>query len=305
MFKNIYYYLRPMSPRWIQIRLRQYCIQRRRDKYSDIWPIDEKATFQSESMDVWPKHKKFALILTHDVEKREGLEKCWPLIELEEKLGFRSSFYFVPEMYRVSSELMRHLDSKGFEVGVHGLKHDGKLYKSKKIFKERAVKINKYLKEWNAQGFRSPAMHHNLEWIHYLNIEYDASTFDTDPFEPQPDGVGTIFPFWVNGKFPTEGYVELPYTLPQDHTLFIIMKERDISIWKKKLNWIVDKKGMVLLNTHPDYMNFQNGKLRIEEYPAHYYEKLLLWIKENYEGQYWHVLPKEMADFCKSAIKLK
>jgi len=43
-------------------------------------------------------------------------------------------------------------------------------------------------------------MFHNLKWIHDLNISYDASTFDTDPFEPQHDRAGTIFPFWVNGN---------------------------------------------------------------------------------------------------------
>ena len=59
-------------------------------------------------------------------------------------------------------------------------------------------------------------MFHNLDWLHELKIEYDASTFDTDPFEPQPDGVGTIFPFWVTGRQPDEGYVEMAYTLPQD-----------------------------------------------------------------------------------------
>lgn len=131
-------------------------------------------------------------------------------------------------------ELRNDLENRGFEVGVHGLKHDGKLYTSGKIFKERAHRINHYLKKWNAVGFRSPAMHHNLEWIHDLHIDYDASTFDTDPFEPQNDGVGTIFPFWVEHKTLRKGYVELPYTLPQDSTLFIIMKEKTNNIWKKK-----------------------------------------------------------------------
>ncbi len=88
-------------------------------------------------------------------------------------------------------------------------------------------------------------MHHNLEWIHYLNVEYDASTFDTDPFEPQPDGVGTIFPFWVQEKDNEKGYVELPYTLPQDFTLFILMKEKTTDIWEEKLNWIADN-GIVI-----------------------------------------------------------
>jgi hypothetical protein len=52
------------------------------------------------------------------------------------------------------------------------------------------------------------------------------------------------------GSLP-RGYVELPYTLPQDFTLFTVMREKDIDIWKKKLDWIVEKGGMALLITHP------------------------------------------------------
>jgi hypothetical protein len=84
----------------------------------------------------------------------------------------------------------------------------------------------------------------------------DASTFDTDPFEPQPEGMGTIFPFWVHDGSKTKGFVEIPYTLPQDFTLFVLMREKNIDIWKKKLDWIVEKGGMALLITHPDYMIF-------------------------------------------------
>ena len=70
-------------------------------------------------------------------------------------------------------------------------------------------------------------MHHDLDLIGALDIQYDLSTFDTDPFEPQPDGVGTIFPFWVDNKRNKNGgYVELPYTLPQDFTPFILMREK-------------------------------------------------------------------------------
>jgi len=57
-------------------------------------------------------------------------------------------------------------------------------------------------------------MYHDLRLLHYLNIEYDASTFDTDPFEPQPDGLGTIFPRWIYDQENQKGFVELPYTLP-------------------------------------------------------------------------------------------
>jgi hypothetical protein len=146
-------------------------------------------------------------------------------------------------------------------------------------------------------------MHRNFEWIHDLNIEYDSSSFDCDPFEPQPDGVRTIFPFHVKKNRTQEGYVELPYTLPQDHTLFIIMKKRDIDIWKQKLDWISKNGGMALLLTHPDYMNFGTKKLSIEEYPATFYEEFLSYIKTKYEGQYWNVLPKDIARFWAKNFK--
>jgi hypothetical protein len=221
-------------------------------------------------------------------------------MKLEEELGFRSSFNFVPERYRVSPELLRMLREKKFEVGVHGLKHDGKYYDSKKMFKERVVEINRYLKEWDAVGYRAPSMLHKLDWFHDLSIEYDASTFDTDPFEPYSDGTGTIFPFVIQGTTSRSSYVELPYTLPQDHSLFVIMQEKSIDIWKKKLDWIADNGGMALLIAHPDYMNFNCRECGNEEYPSKNYQELLEYVKSRYEGQYWHALPREVARFWRS-----
>ena len=132
----------------------------------------------------------------------------WVEVEVEKELGFKSSFNFVPERYPITHQVISKLIEEGFEVGVHGLKHDGKLFSSKRIFKERAIRINEYLKEWNAVGFTSPSMHRNLNWNHALNILYDISTFDTDPFEPRPQGIRTIFPFWIKNKENSNGYVE-------------------------------------------------------------------------------------------------
>jgi hypothetical protein len=272
-------------------------VLRRRKLYAHIWPIDQEAARLPDGWVGWPDKKKFALVLTHDVDTERGLKRCIQLARIEETLGFRSSFNFVAERYIVPPELRQYLTHNGFEVGVHGLYHDGKLYKSKEIFQSRAVRINHYLEEWGSVGFRSPSMQHNLEWIHDLKIKYDASTFDTDPFEPQPDGMGTIFPFWVDGDSNQKGYVELPYTLAQDFTLFVIMQEKNINIWKRKLDWIIEKGGMALLNSHPDYMSFEGKKPTIEEYPVEYYMEFLGYIKHNYRDQYWHVLPKEIAHF--------
>jgi hypothetical protein len=292
---KLYYTIKSIIPRRLQIILRQQLILRKRELYSGIWPIDEQATEPLDGWPGWPEKKQFALVLTHDVETGVGQEKCERLIRLEKGLGVRSAFYFVPKRYEVSCGLRCCLRSEGFEVGVHGLYHDGRLYESRKIFQRRATQINRYLREWDAVGFRSPSMHRNLEWLRELDIEYDASTFDTDPFEPYPDGVRTIFPFWVRGNYTRRGYVELPYTLPQDFTLFVLMKQTNVKVWKQKVDWIARNGGMALLNTHPDYMNFGEKRRSIEEYPVDYYVEFLEYVRFKYEQQYFHLLPRQVA----------
>ena len=293
------YLIKKLTSRRLQLSIRRHIVQRQLSKYSDIWPIDKNAAKPPEGWSGWPEGKKFALVITHDVESAKGLEKCRQLAELDKRLGFRSSFNFVAEDYKVPPELRHYLTDNGFEVGIHGLQHDKNPFRSKEIFQKQAQQINFYLKEWNSRGFRSPSMYHDLDMIHYLDVDYDASTFDTDPFEPQPDGMGTIFPFWVPGNSNQKGYVELPYTLPQDFLLFILMKEKTIDIWKKKLDWIAENGGMALFIAHPDYMNFDGTKSGHEEYPVRYYEEFLEYIKSTYREQYWNVIPKGMALYYK------
>jgi glycosyltransferase involved in cell wall biosynthesis/peptidoglycan/xylan/chitin deacetylase (PgdA/CDA1 family) len=305
MFSNtLYYNLKPLIPRWLQIQIRRQIVRRKRAKYSHVWPIDERAAKPPEGWTGWPGGKKFALVLTHDVETIRGVDRIPSLAELEKGLGFRSSFNFVAEEYPIPSELFKYLRTEGFEVGLHGLNHKGNLFESRKKFETQAPRINRYLKEWGVTGFRAPIMYHNLDWTHDLNIEYDSSTFDTDPFEPQPDGTETIFPFWVFARDGQRGYVELPYTLPQDFTLFALMREDDIHVWKKKLGWIAENGGMALLITHPDYMNFIGEKEELGQYPAKLYEEFLIHIKEKHEGEYWNILPKELVRFLQNGKDL-
>jgi hypothetical protein len=46
---------------------------------------------------------------------------------------------------------------------------------------------------------------------------------------------------------PERHYVELPYTLPQDSTLFLVLRELNNDIWKHKLDWIAMNGGMALV----------------------------------------------------------
>ncbi len=296
---SLFYLLKPLIPRRLQIYLRRKLIQRKREHVNHIWPIDYRAAVPPPFWNGWPGNKDFAFVLTHDVESSVGQKNCIKLLEIEDRLGFRSSFNFVPERYPDSPELREVITSRGFEVGVHGLNHDGKLFKSYQDFSQRAQRINKYISAWGAAGFRAPAMHHNLEWQRELNIEYDLSTFDTDPFEPQSDGVETIFPFWINGNGKGNGYVEIPYTLPQDFTLFILMRESNSQIWQKKLDWIARNGGMALVNVHPDYIYFDESEKTPEKFSVEIYLEFLNYVKNKYENRFWHVLPKELSIFWK------
>ena len=325
---RIYYGIKPYLPWRLRIALRRIVARWRRKAYQDVWPVKESAKHPPVGWPGWPDGKKFAFVLTHDVESAHGLAKCRQLMQLEMEMGFRSSFNFIPEgEYRVSQEIREELQNNGFEVGIQDLKHDGKLFQSREAFRNGAAQINHYLHEWGAKGFRSGFMFHNLEWVHDLDVDYASCTFDTDPFEPQPDDVGTIFPFWVsrtNGhviesvnprssrfEIPSPvsnpralllnsartGYVELPYTLPQDSTLFLLLQERRPDIWLNKLDWIAKHGGMVLVNTHPDYMAMDGKGKRTDVFPVGFYKRLLEYVRVKYAGAYWQALPKEVATY--------
>jgi glycosyltransferase involved in cell wall biosynthesis len=293
--KRLYYHVKPFLPWRLRMAARGVLARQTLKASKNIWPINQVAARKPDGWQGWPDGKQFAVAFSHDVEGPKGLDRCRQLMALEEACGFRASYNLIPEgTYSVPREIRDEMVARGFEVGVHDLHHDGKLYNSRSEFRASAQKINKYLKEWNAVGFRAGFMYHNLEWLHDLDCLYDASTFDTDPFEPQPDGAGTIFPFWVSAPG-RKGYVEMPYTLCQDHTMFILLREPTIDIWKRKVDWIAQNGGMVFLDSHPDYINFGSDRPNPNGYPCRFYSELLNYISTRYKGQYWHALPREIA----------
>ena len=304
LLHDLYFLTKPIIPRSVQIRLRQIVARRQLPLVSAVWPILESAGHQPKGWKGWPNDKKFGFVITHDVDTFCGLGRCHQLMELEERFGLRSAFYFVPEgRYSVSREFREEVEHRGFEVGVHGLRHDHRTFTSLVKFRSRVPKINRYLKEWNASGFRSPLMMQNLDWIKDLNIEYDASTFDTDPFEPQPYGVNTVFPFLVVDGTASHGYVEIPYTIPQDFTIFVLLKQRSIDIWKNKLAWLVSKGGLALLDVHPDYMVFPGARQSSGEFSSSLYEEFLGHLKTWYSGVFWHGLPRDVARYVRNGMR--
>lgn len=299
--RRFYYWMKPHLPWAARMGFRRVFARRKRRSHRDVWPIDPAAGHVPHGWSGWPEGKQFAFVITHDVEGLLGLEQTSALLNLDAAQGFKSSFNFVPAgVYQVSAATRSEITSRGFEVGVHDLHHDGLLFDKEESFLAKADAINRYLSDWGSVGFRSGFMLRNLEWIHRLNIEYDSSTFDTDPFEFQPQGSKTIFPRWLKPHaeqiHPEEkqGYVELPYTLAQDSTLFILFQEKTTDLWRHKLDWIAEHGGMALVNVHPDYINFSSSS-NARQYDAAFYSDFLEYVSKRYPGQYWNPLPKELA----------
>ena len=279
---RLYYLLRPFIP----IPLRQK-LQRSRNSGLDAAPdwfvppaLEEFQAAVNEPIHIvhpWPDASGYAFVLTHDVETADGFSRIAKLADIEEEAGFRSSWNLVPHKYPIDRGLVDDLQSRGFEIGIHGYNHDGRLFASKAVFDRRALAINRALEEYNSVGFRAPMVHRNLGWLQSLNVEYDASCFDVDPFQAMPGGTGSLWPFFV-GRF-----VELPYTLPQDHTLFVTLGHDHTGVWKKKLDLIRASAGMALMLTHPDYLGDRQLGL---------YSDFLAQVRHT---DYWHALPRDVA----------
>ena len=289
-----FYALRPLIPRRLQLHLRRLFSRLQRSRAFPAWPIEpvlvegqyehlrRRVRSSGEPLpfvNFWPNGRRFAAVLTHDVESERGLEAIPALLEIEQRHGFTSSWNFCAEEYPIPPWLFDDLRAAGCEVGLHGIKHDGKLFASRASFEASLPKIHHYLREWHVDGFRSPATHRNADWMPELGCLYDSSFPDTDPFEPMAGGCCSIFPFF-NGDL-----VELPITLVQDHTLFAILGGRSIAPWTSKSEWIIRHHGLINLIVHPDYA-LSPDRL------AHY-DRFLAFLRAQPGG--WHANPAEVA----------
>ena len=93
--------------------------------------------------------------------------------------------------------------------------------------------------------------------------------------------------------------MELPYTLAQDSTLFLLLGETSADTWVQKLDWIAMHGGMALLDVHPDYLRFSGETSCRQTYAAELYEGFLEDVRRRYVLRLWNPLPRELAAFVK------
>jgi hypothetical protein len=290
--RRAYYRMKPLFPRALQIGARRAFTHVQERQEFPSWPIEPALhDFYRWLMGVvthvagrpvptiapWPAGYRWALILTHDVEGEKGYRNLDVLRQVELTAGLRSCWNFVAESYRVEDELVAELGEQGFEVGVHGLYHDGLDLDSLKTLRRRLPRMHQARDRWGAVGFRAPALHRESEWMSGLGFDYDSSYPDTDPYSPKSGGCCSWLPFF------NRGLVELPVTLAQDHTLFVILGHQDETMWTRKASFLRDRGGMALLITHPDY---------VTEGPAlGAYERFLACFSD--DSSAWRPLPRE------------
>jgi len=294
----LFYRVKPVIPRPAQMAVRRSIARRQRRRHEagrlfPHWPIEPLLVEHHDdgraAVDNWPGGHRFAYVLTHDVEGPAGLANIDALLELERAHGMVSAWFLVAGDYVVDETVLRAIRAAGCEVGLHGLHHDGQLFQSRRHFERQLPWIHRYLDEWDAEGFRSPSTHRNAEWMPELGASYDSSFPDTHPFDAQPGGCCSILPFFLGDL------VELPITLPQDHTLFELLREPDIALWRQKAAWIAEHGGLVTVLVHPDYA-LTADRLR-------HYEELLAFLGGLDGG--WHALPRDVARWWRRRAALE
>jgi hypothetical protein len=241
----------------------------------------------------WPEGFSSCAIMTHDVEQESGRDFCSTLMDLDESFGIRSAFQVVPEKrYSVPKSFLDSITSRGFEVNIHDLRHDGRLYAEREEFLRRAKRINKYVREYGAQGFRSGILYRNADWFGAFEFSYDMSLPNVAHLDPQRGGCCTVMPFFI-GRI-----VELPLTCTQDYTLFQILGDYSIDLWKKQIALVREGHGLISFIVHPDYI--------IEQRARHTYKALLEFLARlRSKDKVWIALPRDVANWWRQRSNMQ
>jgi hypothetical protein len=220
--------------------------------------------------------------MTHDVETELGRDFCPTLMDCNDSFGIKASFEIVPEeRYSVSRDFLDSIRKRGFEIVVHDLNHDGYLFRDRKEFLERAAKINSYAREYGAEGFRAAILFRKQSWFDALEFSYDMSIPNVAHLDPQRGGCCTVMPYFLGNL------LELPVTTTQDYTLFNILNDHSIDLWKRQTEIITRKHGLISFIVHPDYI-CGPGKRSI-------YEELLSYLTRlKEERNVWLTTPGEV-----------
>jgi hypothetical protein len=299
LVRRAYYVARPFLPVGVRKHLQRFHLRERKHIEFPSWPVDKTVdNLCAELMALcvqasggqrvpfvwfWPDDYQGCVLITHDVEQERGLNYCRALMELDERHRVHASFQVVPEdRYPVSDGFLEEIRGRGFELNVHDLNHDGHLFESHELFLDRARKINEYSRKWGTEGFRSGGMYRNADWSEAFHFSYDMSFPSSAHLEPQWGGSCSVMPYFL-GRL-----VELPLTTTQDYSLFHILGQYSVDLWKSEMECVAASHGLTSFIVHPDYVT--------EDRARRVYEHLLEFLAEECAAKkLWRPLPREAA----------
>lgn len=307
--KSIYYSVRPLTTRSLRKRIQKLRAADWQKPSFPQWPVDTSVESICENLLLlalrarnvdripfiwfWPQGANGCVLMTHDVEAQAGLDHCLELLDLDDSFGIKASVQIVPEdRYPVSSELLTKIRSRDHEICVQDLNHDGRLFDGRREFRRRAAIINRYGREYGAHGFRAAVLYRKPEWFEDLDFSFDLSIPNTARLDPQRGGCCTVMPFFIGD------ILEIPVTTTQDYTLFHLLEERSLNLWKSQVELILAKNGLASFIVHPDYI--------LEHDTRAVYKNLLTWLQQlRATRNLWLALPSEIDAWWRTRQKMR
>lgn len=306
---NLYYRLRPFLSARVRSRLQRARLSDWKAIGFPRWPVDRTVeclfgqllvlAMRAQGIErvpfvwFWPDAATSCVVMTHDVEEASGRDFCSQLMDMDDGIGIKSSFQIVPEeRYPVPDSFLDEMRGRGFEINVHDLNHDGRLFVDRASFLRRASRINMFGRRYGALGFRSGSLYRNQAWYGALEFSYDMSVPNVAHLDPQRGGCCTVMPYFI-GRI-----LELPVTTIQDYSLFHILNDYSIDLWKQQLEAISNAHGLAAFIVHPDYIIASRARATYEELLEH-----LACMRE--QRRTWITLPREVARWWRDRSRLR
>jgi hypothetical protein len=304
-----YYVARPFLPVAVRKHLQRLTFRGWRNQPFPHWPVDMSVEQLLESVIglilqqsreralpfiwFWPEGKQACAVMTHDVETDVGRDFCQTLMDVDDSFGVKASFQVVPERrYKVPQSYLASITDRGFEVNVQDLNHDGRLFDKYEEFQRRTKAINAYAGTFKAKGFRSAILYRNVDWLNSLFFEYDMSIPNVAHLDPQRGGCCTIFPYFIGDM------LEIPVTMTQDYTLFHILRDYSLELWREQSSRILERHGLMNFIIHPDYVT-QPQEMRV-------FKNLLAHLADlRDKAGLWMPLPREVSEWWRQRSRMQ
>ena len=241
----------------------------------------------------WPGGRLYPLMVTHDVDTKEGMALAGQVLDEMVALGVRPCFFLVGHGYPWDTGFIDAVHQAGGEIGLHGDLHDNRIaWLNADRVGRRLDSCRRLIRRHDILGFRAPSMLVSDALYEALGprFAWDSSVPDTDTHTllgPRR-GCGTTFPF-RRGET-----LVLPTTMPADDRLELLGYHGldKLDVLRRKWLHIRQTGGLCHFITHPEPHLFGRSVVR------DIYRAVIGEILDR--GEAWVATPSEVASYWRS-----